>query len=150
MATTTIYNNALLEMARGSLTIPANATHKVMLLAPGSTYSAVKSHAYVSDVLGSGGTEVASGAGYTPGGNAVPTVAAAAISGTNNIGITFSDVSWPSSTISARQAIIYKPGATAGVYTDAKLIAHIDFGTTITSSASTFTVSFSSPLKLVN
>lgn len=151
MATTTIFNNALKLMAKGDLIIPANATHKVLLLSTSSTYSASKSHVYVADILSNGGIEVSPGNGYNTTGQTIATIVADIVSGTNNINITFSDVSWPNSTISANGAVIYKPGTTGtNGYTDAKLIAHIGFGTTISSSSSAFTLTFSSPLVLAN
>lgn len=149
MATTTIYNNALVLMAKGDMNFPATTeTYKVLLLKPASTYTVDKSHVNVSQVInGTTGVEVDAGSGYETGGKTVGAITTDVQSGTNNIIITFPSVTWPSSTISTTQALIYKVGTS---YSDAKLIAHVNFGSTITSSASTLTVSFSSPLKLAN
>lgn len=150
MATTTIYNNALVLMAKGSLNFPDTGapTYKVLLMKPSSSYTVNKSHINVSDVInGTTGIEVDAGSGYVTGGQTIGAITAEVQSGTNNIIITFPSVAWTSSTISTTQALIYKTGTS---YSDAKLIAHVNFGSTITSSSSTFTVSFSSPLKLAN
>ena len=75
----------------------------------------------------------ASGTGYTAGGVAVtPTTAS---SGTTAY-VDFADVSWASSSITARGALIYKTGGTTPA------IAVLDFGADKTSSNSTFAITF--------
>ena len=75
----------------------------------------------------------ASGTGYTAGGVAVtPTTAS---SGTTAY-VDFADVSWASSSITARGALIYQTGGTTPA------IAVLDFGADKTSSNSTFAITF--------
>ena len=142
MSSTTIYNNALLEMVRGTLnfTNGANSTYKVMLLGPTSTYVVNKSHTNISDVTSNGGVE-ASGTGYTAGGKAPANITSAVVA--NAVELSFDDVSWTNATLNAKAAILYNP-------TTSRLVAYIDFGTTVTASNSTFTVDFQTPLKLQN
>ena len=148
MALTTIYNKALLEMAKGSLSFTNGSTaYKLLLLtkATSPTYTPVKSHQYLADVLTGGNNEV-SGSGYTSGGK-VATVSSVAETGASEIEITFADVQWPNSTITADAAILYRTGSN---YADSRLVAFIDMQSTVSSSSSTFTVAFSTPLKLKN
>lgn len=147
MASTTIYNNALLELVRGGISFPSslassNSTYKLMLVSSTSTYSPVKSHTTLTDFTGNGGSE-ASGTGYTAGGAFPATIATAVDNSLNFASVTPADVSWASSTISAKGAILY---AVSGN----KMVAFIDFGGTVSSANSTFTVSFTTPLKLQN
>jgi hypothetical protein len=118
---------------------------KLLLVAPASSYSPSKSEINRSQFTG---TEVISGNGYATGGAAVTlTNGSVTISGSNTIDIAFPTTSWSSSSISAKGALLYTN--TGNAATD-KLIAYIDFGQTITSSNSSFTVTFSTALKLNN
>jgi hypothetical protein len=143
--TTTLFNNALLEMLRGTtgMNFPAgaNSAYKVMLVGTGSTYTPVKSHITLTDFTNNGGVE-ASGTGYTAGGIAPANLSSLADS-SNAINMTPDSVSWNSSSISAKGAIFYNSA-------NGKMVAYVDFGGTVTSSNSTFTVSFTTPLKLQN
>lgn len=87
-----------------------------------------------SDTLYSGLTnEVASGSGYTTGGE---TLANASISQTANV-VTLDgdDITWSSSTITARYAVIYDSANSC-------LIGYVDFGENFSSSNSDFTISW--------
>jgi len=79
-------------------------------------------------------TNEVSGTGYTAGGNTL-TVVAPTTSGTTAY-VDFSDVSWPSSTITARGALIYKAGGTNPA------VAVLDFGADKTSTSGNFEVQF--------
>lgn len=79
-------------------------------------------------------TNEVSGTGYTAGGKTL-TVVAPTTSGTTAY-VDFSDVSWPSSTITARGALIYKAGGTNPA------VAVLDFGADKTSTSGNFEVQF--------
>ena len=146
MATAQIYNNALLEMVKGTLNFPTTTspTFKVMLIANSPSYTFSKSHSTVADVKGAGATEI-SGTGYTAGGAFIPSIATAL--NANAVEVSFGDVIWAASTLTARGAIVYSP---TGSDSTAKVIAYIDFGTTVSSNNSALTVDFQTPLKLQN
>jgi hypothetical protein len=77
-------------------------------------------------------TNEVSGTGYTAGGETLTSVAVTLDSSTGIVD--FDDVSWTTSTITARGALIYNS-------TDSnKAIAVLDFTTDVSSSSSTFTV----------
>jgi len=79
--------------------------------------------------------EVASGSGYTTGGKDL-TVSQTPTSGSEIAYISFSDISWASSTITARGALVYNSSKSN------KAVAVLDFGSDKSSSSSTFTVTF--------
>ena len=85
------------------------------------------------------------GAGYTSGGVAA-TVTVGSVDTTNDrTPVTITDLTnaWTSSTISAVGGWLYKSVGTAG--TD-QLVAFVDFGGTITSTAGNFSVTFTAPI----
>jgi len=79
-------------------------------------------------------TEEVVGTGYTAGGTTLTNITPSS-SGTTAY-IDFDNATWPSSTITARGALIYNSSQSN------KAVAVIDFGTDKASSSSTFTVSF--------
>lgn len=82
-------------------------------------------------------TNEVSGTGYTAGGEALTvTGGAVSISGTTAF-IDFSDVTWSSSTITARGALIYNDTAVGN-----PAVAVLDFGSDKTSTSGDFTVQF--------
>lgn len=148
MATANIYNNALLELVTGNMnfqTANPQTTYKVMLLAASPAYTFSKSHATVTDVKNAGATEI-SGTGYTAGGASIPSITVPPVAA-NAVSVEFADVVWPASTLSARGAIVYKA---TGNDATAKVVAYVDFGTTVSSNNSALTVDFQTPLKLQN
>lgn len=148
MATAQIYNNALLEMVKGTLNFPTTTTpnYKVMLIAATPSYTFSKNHSTVSDVKTAGATEV-SGTGYSTGGALIPSPGIATAINSNAIEVNITDVIWPSSTITARGAILYNP---TGNDATAKVVAYIDFGANVSSNNSALTIDFQTPLKLQN
>lgn len=144
MATATVFNNAILQMVKGAMNFPdgANTTYKAMLLKTKPS-SALKADTLISDLTGRGAVEVdTAGTNYTAGGKLFATVNAA-INTSNGIEVSFSELTWTSSTFSAVAAIIYRAS-------DNKLVAYIDFGTTISSSSSTWYLSQATPLRIQN
>ena len=78
--------------------------------------------------------EVATGGGYTAGGN---TLSGATVSLTGTTAyVDFSDTSWSTATITARGALIYNSSKSD------KAIAVLDFGSDKTSTGGTFTIQF--------
>ena len=131
-----LYNSFVDDLARGAIDADAD-TFKVMLVT--STYAPNKdTHTKRSDV-----TNEVTGIGYTAGG----TASAATITkntATDQVTIAFASVNWPTSTITARAAVIYK--SRGGASSADELVAYVDFLSDITSTADTFTVTFSSPI----
>jgi len=78
--------------------------------------------------------EVASGGGYTTGGNTLTVSQVPTSSGTTAF-IDFADTTWSAATITARGALIYNS-------TDDTAVAVLDFGSDKTSTAGDFTIIF--------
>lgn len=135
-----IYDSAIYDATRGVVDFDTD-TFKVMLVT--STYTPnKKTHAKRSDV-----TNEVVGTGYTSGGTA-STVTVTNVTASDNTTVAFGSVNWPTSTITARAAVIYK--SRGGVSSADELVAYVDFGADITSTADTFTVTFSTPITYQN
>jgi hypothetical protein len=134
-----IYNSCLDDTVRGSIDFDTD-TFKMILVT--SSYTAAKTHAKRSDV-----TNEVTGTGYTTGGNAAA-VTATKDNTNNREDITFAITSWTTATITARAGVIYK--SRGGLASADELVAYVDFGTDVTSTAGTFSVTISSPLRFQN
>ena len=108
-STVTIYNNALKEMANGTIKFDGTTPFKLMLAGTGSTYTPSKSHTTRTNFTANNGAE-ASGSGYSAGGATVTfTNTSVSTDNTNNvINIAIPTVNWASSTISAKGAVLYR------------------------------------------
>lgn len=93
------------------------------------------SHQYKSSV-----TSEISGTGYTAGGNVLSSVTVAYNTAANKLTIDAADVSWPSSTFTARYAVVYD--SSPGGDNINPLICWIDFGEDITVTAGVFSISW--------
>jgi hypothetical protein len=124
-----LYNSAVDDMARGAIDFDTD-TFKVMLVT--SSYTPDKdTHDKRDDV-----TNEVSGTGYTAGG--VTSVCTVTKDTANDrVTLSFAAVSWASSTITARGAVIYKSTGTAS---NDNLVAYNDFGSDVASASGTFTV----------
>jgi hypothetical protein len=125
-----IYNSFKVKIADGNIDLNSD-TIKVALVTSGYTPDQ-DAHDFFNDV-----TNEVSGTGYSAGGE---TLANATMTqdNTNNRGkFDADDVTWATSTITARGAVIYKSTGTAST---SPLIAYIDFGSDKSSSASNFTI----------
>jgi hypothetical protein len=125
-----LYNSAVDDMARGAIDFDTD-TFKVMLVT--SSYTPDKdTHDKRNDV-----TNEVSGTGYTAGG---VTSACTVTKDTANdrVTLSFAAVSWASSTITARGAVIYK--SRGGASSADELVAYNDFGSDVASASGTFTV----------
>lgn len=134
-----VYDNAIEHMLNGDI-IFGTATFNVMLVTSSYTPNQGTDNAR-SDV-----TNEVTGTGYTSGG----TTSGATVSldtSAHHGDVTYADVSWPSSTITARAAVIYK---SSGLSTTDWLVAYVDNGSDASSVAATFAFSFTSTLKFQN
>lgn len=134
-----VYDHIIQHALNGEVTFGSD-TFKVLLVT--SSYTPNQgTHNARSDI-----TNEVSGTGYTTGG----TVSAATVSldtSAHHGDVTFADVSWAASTITARAAVIYKSSGTSS--TD-WLVAYVDNGSDASSVAATFAFSFTSTLKFQN
>jgi hypothetical protein len=87
------------------------------------------------------------GAGYVAGGSAT-TLTVTPDTANDRVDITFSDVTWPGSTITARYCVIYK--SRGGLSSADELVALGDFGSNISTTGGTFTLDFTGPLRFQN
>jgi len=134
-----IYNSALGDNAKGLIDFDTD-TFKCMLVT--SAYTPDKdAHVKRSNV-----TNEVTGTGYTAGG-AAATVGVTVDNANDRIDISLGAVSWASSTITARGAVYYK--WRGGAATADELVAYIDFGSDIVSSAGTFSLT-ASTLRVTN
>jgi hypothetical protein len=105
---------------------------KVMLVT--STYAPNKdTHTKRSDV-----TNEVVGTGYTAGGVAVGATVSAVDTANDRVDVTFAQVTWPASTITARGAVYYK--SRGGASTADEIIMYDDFGADVVTVAGTFTL----------
>lgn len=109
-----------------------------------NTYTAnKKTHTKRSDVTA---FEI-SGTGYTTGGQAVtPTVTNDTAN--DRTDITFADVTWTSSTITARYGCVYK--SRGGASSADELLFLVDFAGDVSTTGGTFTLDFTGPLRFQN
>lgn len=127
-----IYNNFKKLIMNGGIDLDTD-TIKVALVT--SSYTPDQdTHDFFDDV-----TNEVVGTGYTAGGASLANKAVTA-DNTDNEGVfDADDVSWTTSTITARGAVIYKSTGTAST---SALIAYLDFSTDKVSTAGTFTIAW--------
>jgi hypothetical protein len=131
--TAKLYAKSYLSAFAGTINWGSDSI-KVMLCT--STYTPNQStHQFKSDI-----TNEVTGTGYTATGVALASKTAT----TSSLVATFdaADTSWPTSTITARYAVIYD--ATPASDATRPLIAYIDFGADVVSSGGTFQITFDS------
>lgn len=129
-----IYNSALRDEATGAIDYDTDS-FKVMLVTSGYTENK-DTHTKRSDV-----TNEVTGTGYTAGGQTVTVTVSAVDTANDCVDITFAQVTWPSSTITARKAVYYK--SRGGASSADELVAVNDFGSDVTTSSGTFTLNAS-------
>ncbi|MDI9914359.1 hypothetical protein [Rhodococcus sp. IEGM 1379] len=109
-------------------------TIKVMLCT--SAYTPDQdTHRYKSSV-----TNEVSGTGYTAGGATLASASVAYTAGTNTLVLDAADSTWSTSTITARYAVIYN--SSPGTDATRPLIAYVDFGADVSTTAGTFTITW--------
>lgn len=126
----TAYDSYLDNVLAGN--IAKTDTYYVMLAT--SAYAPNKG----TDIYRSAVTPEVTGAGYAAGGQAIVPVFAKDTTGHKET-ITFPQITWPSSTITARYAVYYKHRG--GAATADELVAVDDFVSDVTTSNGTFTLS---------
>jgi hypothetical protein len=130
------YGNGLLNLAKGNIDLDTD-TFKIMLTT--SAYTPDQdAHDFRNDV-----TNEVTGTGYTAGGVTLTGVSVTYDSASNQVRISWSDPTWPSSTITARTAVIYK--SRGGASSADELLAYVTEAADVTSTAATFTVDLPSP-----
>jgi hypothetical protein len=134
-----VYNSCIDFVCKGSIDFDTD-TFKMMLVT--DAYTPSKSHDFRNDV-----TDEVTGTGYTAGGNAAtPTVTKD--NANNRVDVSWVITSWTSSTITARAGVIYK--SRGGVSSADELVGYVDFGSDISSTSGTFSVTITSPLRFQN
>ncbi len=129
-----IYNSFKMKIMDGSIDLDTD-TIKVMLVT--STYTPDQDlHDFKDDV-----TNEVTGTGYTAGGEALASKTVTQ-DNTDNEGVfDAADVTWSSSTITARAAVLYKDTGTAST---SPLICYLDFGSDQSSSSGDFIIQWGS------
>jgi len=111
-------------------------TIKVALLSSAYTPNQ-DTHDYFNDVSANEVT----GTGYTAGGITLASKTATYDAGTNVIVLDAADVTWSSSTITARYAVVYD---STGTSSTSALIGYVDFGSDQSSTNGNFTITWDS------
>ena len=112
-------------------------TFKVALLT--SSYTPNQdTHAYYSDVS----TNQVTGTGYTAGGATLSNKSIAYDNSTNTIKLDADDVTWASSTITARYAVVYDD--TPATAATKPVLGYLDFGSDQSSVSGNFTITWDS------
>ncbi len=135
------YGNGLLGVAKGIIDLDTD-TFKVLLTT--ATYSPNQdTHVYRSDA---NANEV-SGTGYTAGGATLSGVGVTYDAASNEVRIKWTSPTWPTATITARTAVIYK--SRGGAATADELVAYCTEASDVSSTGATFTLTLPDPtLKL--
>lgn len=133
MATTSLYTTFPAKLANKEIDWDTD-TIKVALVT--SSYTPNQdTHDYWDDVS----ANEASGTGYTTGGATLASKTLTQDSGTNKQTFDAADVSWTTSTVTARYAVIY---VSTGSGSTSALIGYVDFGSNQSSSAGTFQITW--------
>jgi hypothetical protein len=130
------YGNGLLNLAKGNIDLDTD-TFKIMLTT--STYTPNQD----TDDFRNDVTNEVSGTGYTAGGATLAGVSVTYDAASNQVRVSWTDPTWPTSTITARTAVIYK--SRGGASTADELLAYCTEASDISSSGATFTVDLPSP-----
>lgn len=145
MPTSIIYDSCLFDTVTGAIDMDTD-TFKCMLV--NATYAAISdttkktTHTKRSDVT----SNEVTGTGYTTGGTA-STFSVVNDTVNNRADTTMGAVSWTTSTITASGAVLYK--SRGGAASADNLVAYIDFGGSLSSTAGTFSLT-ASILRLQN
>lgn len=128
-----IYNSFKKNIMNGAIDLDTD-TIKVALVTSSYTPNA-DTHEDMADVTG----EVANGNGYTTGGATLANKTVTADTTDDEGVFDANDVTWSTSTITARGAVVYKSTGTAA---NDLLICYFDFGADKSSSAGNFTITW--------
>ena len=136
-----VYNSYFDDAARNNINVAVD-TFKGMLVT--STYVADKdAHLKRSSV-----TNEVAGTGYTAGGQTVAMTVTKDLTNDRLDVAIGAPAGWTGSTITARAMVVYK--SRGGVATADELVAYVDFGGTVSSTAATFTFTPTGSIKFQN
>lgn len=130
-----LYGNFILKGFDASTKIDFTSNTFKCALADSGYTPDVDAHDFFNDI-----TNEEAGTGYTAGGATLANKTWAVVGASNVVKFDADDVSWNTSTITTRYAIIYKSTGTAST---SPLVAVIDFSSDRTSDGGTFLISFS-------
>lgn len=130
------YGEGLASVVKGAIDLDTD-TFKILLTTSAYTPNQ-DTHNFRDDV-----TNEVVGTGYTAGGATLSGVSVTYDTATNEVRISWTDPTWPSSTITARTAVIYK--SRGGAASADELLAYCTESGDVTSTAGTFTVDLPSP-----
>lgn len=131
-----VYSALKTGLVNGDINLGAD-TLKVILVSSAYVPN-IDTHEDYADIT----NEIATGGGYTAGGQALSGVAILTDLPNDRAALDANDVTWSASTITAaRGAVIYKDTGTPAT---SKLITYIDFGTDKSSSGGDFTIAWDS------
>lgn len=139
-AASLIYDSFFTDVFAGNIVVNTD-TFKCQLVT--SSYTANKgTHDKRDDI-----TNEVTGTGYTAGGTTC-TVSGAVDTTNHRYDVTITGPSWTTSTITARAMVISK--SRGGAASADNLVAYIDFTSDVSSTAATFAVTVTSPLRITN
>lgn len=129
-----VYSEGLEALCRGAIDYDTD-TFKVLLTTSGYTENK-DTHDFRDDVT----NELSGGSGYTSGGNTV-TFSVTEDDANDRVEVSLGGTTWPASTITARKAVYYK--SRGGAASADELVACIDFGSDVSTTAGTLTLTAS-------
>lgn len=130
------YGLGLQKLVTGSIDLDTD-TFKMLLTTSAYTPNQ-DTHDFRDDV-----TNEVTGTGYTAGGVTLSGVAVSYDTATNQVRVSWSDPTWPSSTITARTAVIYK--SRGGASSADELLAYCTEAADVSTTAGTLTVDLPNP-----
>lgn len=130
------YGLGLQKLVSGTIDLDTD-TFKMMLTTSAYTPN-IDTHDFRDDV-----TNEVTGTGYTAGGATLSGVGVTYDAASNQVRVTWTDPTWPSSTITARTAVIYK--SRGGAASADELLAYVTESADVTSTGATFTVDMANP-----
>lgn len=128
-----VYNSFKGDSAKSTIDLDTD-TFKIMLVTSAYTPN-IDTHTKRSDV-----TNEVVGTGYSAGGATLSGVTVTVDTANDRAVFDATDPTWPTSTITARGAVIYK--SRGGLASADELVCYLDFGSDIVSTGGTFTVVF--------
>jgi len=135
-----VYNSCIRNAVTGQIDFDTDTFYMMLVT---STYTPDQdTHLDRADV-----TNEVTGTNYTSSGQSVTVTVGAVDTANDRVDISFADVTWASSTITAAAAVVYKYTGTAA---DDLLVAYLDFGGDVSSTSGDFTVSTTTPLRFAN
>lgn len=132
-----VYNSFCYDLSYNTIKIPTDTFYMMLVT---SSYTPNRAHTKRSNITGE-----ATGTGYTAGGKVVTLLLQTPDNTNNDVEIYFDPVTWSSSTITARGAVIYKRRGGLSIYDE--LVQYIDFVTDRSSESGDFTVTMATSLK---